>query len=361
MEAPPNPEEITESLKIEQDNNIYTLNFIIKGETMIINLINLKEIDTPSYSRKITLEEIKEIHKMFSLLNSFNEFLDYLKELSKINKLSIIKKGDKLSINCIIEYLLKNQDIEIILNPGKINLDTILYEEINEIKEKIKNLENENKILKEENKNLKEEINELKKIIEPINKYFKENININKQIFNINSVIMNEKDFNLISFAIKSRLNQDIKEIKKLYQATIDGDGIINFHSKCDNIPNTLTVIKSAGNRRFGGFTTQTWDSSNKYKDDIYSFLFSLDKHLIYSYKYNGKAIYCSSDLGPTFGYGNDIYIGPNVIQAKKMFTHESWSGSSYDYYGDKNALSESGNARYINAVEYEVFQIIFE
>ena len=97
---------------------------------------------------------------------------------------------------------------------------------------------------------------------------------------------MNSNEFNLINLAIKSRLNKGVKELKKLYQATVDGDGPINFHTKCDGISNTLILIKSAGNR-FGGFASQTWESSsNEYnKDDINSFLFSLDKQKIYSYK----------------------------------------------------------------------------
>ena len=36
------------------------------------------------------------------------------------------------------------------------------------------------------------------------------------------SVIMKENEINLINSAIKSRLNKEIKELKKLYQATID-------------------------------------------------------------------------------------------------------------------------------------------
>ena len=58
----------------------------------------------------------------------------------------------------------------------------------------------------------------------------------------------------------------------------MDGDGPINFHTKCDGISNTLILIKSAGNRRFGGFASQTWESSsNEYnKDDINSFFFLL-------------------------------------------------------------------------------------
>jgi len=273
-----------------------------------------------------------------------------------------------------VEYLLKKHDIEIDLFPEKINIDEIIKElckEVNGLKEEVKNLkkgvninlEKENKELKNsieqlknENINLKNEIKEIKKILEPINKKFQED----KIIINSKSVIMKENEFNLINLAIKSRLNKDIKELKKLYQATIDGDGVINFHSKCDNIPNTLVLIKSAGNRRFGGFTTQTWDSSGNYKDDKNAFLFSLDKQRIYSYKNNGCAIFCGKDYGPTFGGGYDIYLGNNPIQQKQLYTYESYSSSSYNYNRDNNALSESGNTSYIYAAEYEVFQVIF-
>ena len=73
---------------------------------------------------------------------------------------------------------------------------------------------------------------------------------------------MNENEFKLINLGIKNRINKKVKGLKKLYQATIDGDDVINFHSKCDNIPNTLVLIKSAENRRFGGFTSILWTSS---------------------------------------------------------------------------------------------------
>ena len=55
----------------------------------------------------------------------------------------------------------------------------------------------------------------------------------------------------MIEKAIKERMKKEIKEIKKLYQATIDGDEPSIFHKKCDNIPNTLILYKSAGQRRF--------------------------------------------------------------------------------------------------------------
>ena len=90
--------------------------------------------------------------------------------------------------------------------------------------------------------------------------------------------------------------------------------------------------------------------------------MFSLDKGKIYSYKRDGNAIECKNDFGPTFGLGPScIYIGPNPIQDKKLFTNESGEKASFDFKGDKNALSEDGKADGIFASEIEVFQVIFE
>ena len=185
--------------------------------------------------------------------------------------------------------------------------------------------------------------------------------NINKIKIGNKSVIMNESEFDMIHLAIKSRMNKEVNEIKKLYQASIDGDGAINFHSRCDGIANTLVLIKSVGNRRFGGFTSVQWEtsSSNEYKDDPNAFLFSLDKHKIYPYKSNGKAIYNCKEQGPHFGCGYDICVYQHSLQEKQLWTNESSSSPSYEYFGDKNALSEC-NGSYIYASEYEVFQIIF-
>ena len=90
---------------------------------------------------------------------------------------------------------------------------------------------------------------------------------------------IDEKD--MLYKEIENKMNKRIKEINKLYQATIDGGDPINFHSKCDNIPNTLVLIKSEGKRRFGGFTPIPWKSiegNNWIKDpENKTFVFSLD------------------------------------------------------------------------------------
>ena len=167
----------------------------------------------------------------------------------------------------------------------------------------------------------------------------------------------------MIEKAIKERMKKEIKEIKKLYQATIDGGEPSVFHLKCDNVPNTLTLIKSEGNRRFGGFTSLTWESpkSYKYKDDKNAFLFSLDKKKIYPYNNDKRAIYCVDHKGPCFGYGHDIGIEGNIINQKNLYTYVLYEDKrSFNYNKDPLPLSEEGSTRKFKALEYEVFNVIF-
>ena len=384
MATPAPTAEKTETINIEVDDKKYTLVIKSLEESITFTVSDQGELCS-IYIRKLTLKDIKETHNLLYLVNTCGEFSDYLKALAEMKKLSLVKKENKISMNFAVEYLLKKHNVEIDLFPEKTNLEdvikqlckevNVLKEEVNtlkknkdengkqeyqELKNSIEILKNENENIKKENISLKEEIKKIKEILDPINNKLKEGINNNKHIFNNKSVIMKENEFNLINLAIKSRLNKEVKELKKLYQATIDGDGALNFHSKCDNIPNTLVLIKSAGNRRFGGFTTQTWDNSGQYKDDKNAFLFSLDKQKIYPYKNNKKAIFCSEIYGPVFGTGYTIKLDDYPIQEKHLYTFESDPICSYKFDGDNNALSESGDGSWIYAIEYEVFQVIF-
>ena len=270
-----------------------------------------------------------------------------------------------------VEYLLKTFNIEILLLPEKQNVEKslkIINKELFEVKEKVKNIENNFKEilnkqneeimnLKEDNKNLNKQIKELIKLVK------KNNDNSNNNLDYIDSVIIKEKELDLIKRGIKERMNKDIKQIKKLYRASEDGGDPNEFHKRCDNIPNTLILIKSKGNRRFGGFASVTWETPKIYtsKIDINSFLFSLDKNKIYPRNVKSKADNCCwGDRGPSFGSAHDISISGNAIKEKELHTKESSDSCSYDYNGDKNALSEDGEGKKLFAIDYEVFQIIF-
>ena len=346
MEAPtPKSEEISETITIEQHSAKYTLHLNSIGDIITFSL----DYNSNNYTKKIPLKEIKDTEsKAIFLSFSAKDFFEFLKKSAEMKKLDLIKKDNSIDIKLEFEAMFKKHEVNIELVSKDQNLEMIEKE--------LKDLKEENKELKKRIENLENEMKEIKKVLNP-------EFNINRIKIGNKSVIMKENEFDLIHLAIKSRLNKEVKELKKLYQATIDGDGGINFHSRCDNIPNTLVLIKSAGNRRFGGFTSAQWSSpsSSQYKDDPNAFLFSLDKQEIYSYKKNGKAIYNYKDYGPCFGNGAyDILIYYHGIQEKHLRTYESYSSCSYNYNGDNNALSEDGKASYIYAVEYEVFQVIF-
>ena len=217
---------------------------------------------------------------------------------------------------------------------------------------------NNNK-LNNEIKNLKVENNKMKLKIEEYNKVIN-NLKENKKLLD-KSIIIKRDEKDMLYKEIENKMNKQIKEIKKLYQASIDGGYPINFHSKCDNIPNTLVLIKSEGNRRFGGFTPISWKSCGDHciKDkENKTFIFSLNYKKIYYLKsINEVAVIHSSNFGPCFGKGKDIGIIGNPLKENKLYTNQK----SYNYKEDNNSLSECINTNKIKAFDYEVFQIIFE
>ena len=381
-------EPISEKIDIITEDKAYKLIIEIGEITMKIKIEN-EDPFIGTYSRFFSIREIKELHPVFNMLNSFNEFLDYFTALAKNKKIDIKQTDESISINMTVEYLLKQNTIEILLTQEDVNYNKIsklLKNEIVLMKEKMNDMEIKYKNIiekqNENNMNLVEENNNIKirmKSLEDENQYIKDELNkcinyinlqknkpeekkdeimpINQKI---NSSIMKSEEYDLIKSAITERTQKDIKEIKKLYQATIDGSEASNFHKLCDNIPNTLILIKSEGDRRFGGFTSECWESSIKRKNDKNAFLFSLDKKKIYKNKNYSYSIYCNSLSGPCFGFGNTIKIGKNVIKEKTLKTFESNPECSYEFDGDSNALSEDGKNGGILAKEYEVFEIIF-
>ncbi len=63
-----------------------------------------------------------------------------------------------------------------------------------------------------------------------------------------------------------------------LYRGSKDGWKCKDFHDRCDGKGGTITLFKVKDkNKRCGGYTSISWDSSCTGKSDSKSFLFSLD------------------------------------------------------------------------------------
>jgi hypothetical protein len=103
-----------------------------------------------------------------------------------------------------------------------------------------------------------------------------------------------------------------------LYRGTGNGFGAVDFHSRCDDRTNTLTILKAESSSYiFGGFTSLSWNGSNQHKTDLNCFLFSLTNKDNQPCKMNTQnptqAIYCTPECGPTFGYQCETFIYTNV------------------------------------------------
>ena len=338
-----------EPIIIMQNNVKYNLNIESQNNKITFSIYNNEQFPNFYYTKKISLKELKDsikgndefMDKNFDIYNCF-------KKLSNDSKLNI--KKDKNIILLIISSVdLNGHEVSgvIQLSPRKNDINMTIndiYIELKYLKEKIKDIDS----LKNENKILKGKIEAQDKEI----KYLKNKIN---NISN-KSVIIKEDESEMITSEIEKKTNKKIKEIKKLYQATIDGGNSEIFHKKCDNIANTLILIKSEGKRRFGGFTPIPWKSEENYIKDPEekTFLFSLDNKKIYYLNNSDNAVYHDINSGPCFGGGRDIALDGNPIKENKLYTLEC----SYDYQGDIHPLSEYKDNN-LKALEYEVFQII--
>jgi hypothetical protein len=150
---------------------------------------------------------------------------------------------------------------------------------------------------------------------------------------------------------------------KLLYRGSRDGFKASNFHEKCDNQTNTLTLIETTKGFIFGGFTPIAWESGNGiYKPDSSgrSFLFSLKnprnseprKFMLMSGR---NAIYCHSSYGPFFPGNEDMGVYDNCNTSTNNFT--SLGGSYVNDTGIDGNLVFTGEQSF-TVKEIEIFAI---
>ncbi len=143
-----------------------------------------------------------------------------------------------------------------------------------------------------------------------------------------------------------------------LYRATRDGFGSADFHRKCDDKPNTLTIIKAMNSTVFGGFTSQSWSScGKKFKSDSNALVFSLinDQNIsiLYECSQPENGIYCNKEMGPCFGK-NDLYIYNSSNLNTKS---QSCIGICYNSTNkDSTSIKFVAGSEHFKTVEIEVF-----
>lgn len=126
--------------------------------------------------------------------------------------------------------------------------------------------------------------------------------------FNLGSKITNDTK-TLMDFFLPKL----VKTFKLLFRASEHRFSVTEFHTFCDLIPNTLTIVRTEFGEKIGGFTPLQW---NQARDGHYetdqsgnSFLFSLTRKEKMKLVDPARAIANDKKFGPVFGSGHDLAI----------------------------------------------------
>ena len=338
--------------------------FISKNEEnnkIIIKAFKINTLENLYYETSMSLEEIIKLDNILKACEKIEEIYTLIINFLEEKKVSVVRINDNYLILGlkIITMLGKEKIVELQLIQKKINQDSFLKESCKQIN-----------ILKEENKNLKLEFNNIKQELDELKKWKKdkqEEINKliktqkNKNVFKyFDSKIINKvEDLELIEKAYKNNsplLANKVFKGRLIYRATRDGDSAYSFHSKCDNIKGTLTLVKTKKGLIFGGYTEQNWNEiSGNWKKDNKAFCFSIDLKKIYKNKNTNNSIYCSNSYCPNFG--DDFFIINN-----NFF---SAGGNTTEFnvnYETQNKIHEFNDGdEYFGIAELELFDITLD
>jgi len=167
-----------------------------------------------------------------------------------------------------------------------------------------------------------------------------------------NSVLINQVHHQFLQSCLPSP-----REWVLLYRGTRDGFSASAFHSRCNGLGPTITVVKS--DYIFGGYNPNSWASSGNYQKASGSFLFCLtnawsSSPLKFSWRHHHGPLDKPS-YGPTFGSGHDLHIsnGCNTNQ----YSYTNFPNSYQDTMG--KSTNTFAGSKYFTVSEIEVFRLI--
>ena len=360
--------------KFIYQNKIYSTLISLSTDKKYLNIIAKEEnILGYYYESKMKFEDLKKFDKIFRICDDIEDSLKSMITIfkSENNKIKEIT-NDKLTLSINIRQLdgsFKTTDLDLFRrNQDKDVILTNLCEQINYYNENIASLKDEMNKINSENNSLREEITNLKNLHSKEINELREKIEmLQKQMDKTNKlesdIVKRKKDINFIierlkKVNLKENTNQEKInfEFNLLYRATEDGDSANDFHTRCDKHKNTLVLVKTKKNVKFGGFTTETWDGNDIDKEDKNAFCFSLNKMKIYNSIKGKKAIFASPNSGPAFE--NCIFeIKDGCFKAGGMC-----SDNSNCYFDNHEFKCEINNGdELFDVKEVEVYEVIFK
>ena len=138
-----------------------------------------------------------------------------------------------------------------------------------------------------------------------------------------------------------------------LFDSSIHGDSAEAFHNRCDYKFNTISLIETNSGHRFGGYTSECFESPNNYfdKKDNLSFVFSLDKMRTYDVIKGKYAISCDKGYGPYFR-------DDHICIVDEFFSKESGTCIKGKGFSTMKNYELNSGKKYFTVKRLQVFQI---
>ena len=290
--------------KIKLNDKPYTIiNPLTEFNLKILKSIQ-KNFEFSINEQEIPNKEKSSNNNKNTLSNSYNTFMKILNESFELNKVdnNDININIKQNNDITNEYNnmnIKNKSLQENINNNNINNYLNLFIK-NDITFPFLNNSNFDNI-----KNIQNNLLDLPNLSTSYFSQYEE------------SKIMNKYDIDFLINLISKKFNQKIKKLYLCYRGSDHGDLAENFHKKCDYIKNIIILIKTKENKKFGGFSTESWETNAEipiHKNDKNAFIFSLDNYRFFNIIKSENALYCSKKLGPVFGNG-EIFIPDNFYK----------------------------------------------
>ena len=290
--------------KIKLNDKPYTIiNPLTEFNLKILKSIQ-KNFEFSINEQEIPNKEKSSNNNKNTLSNSYNTFMNILNESFELNKVDNndininIKQNNDIN-NEYNNMNIKNKSLQENINNNNINNYLNLFIK-NDITFPFLNNSNFDNI-----KNIQNNLLDLPNLSTSYFSQYEE------------SKIMNKYDIDFLINLISKKFNQKIKKLYLCYRGSDHGDLAENFHKKCDYIKNIIILIKTKENKKFGGFSTESWETNAEipiHKNDKNAFIFSLDNYRFFNIIKSENALYCSKKLGPVFGNG-EIFIPDNFYK----------------------------------------------
>ena len=168
-------------------------------------------------------------------------------------------------------------------------------------------------------------------------------------------------NFDLFQTLQKLLTSKDIVNLKweLSYRGSRDGFFTNVLNAKCNNKPNTLTIIKAKSGNIFGGFLNTVW--TNGFLTDQNSFIFSLvnneNKPLIFNYRTRPFSFTTSVSSLQTFSPDFVICDSCNTSENSYSILGTNYSHPEFQL-NSKRAQTILAGSQYFQVSEIEVFQI---